>query len=471
MASAPHSTLFSAMSVRAHLGAPTSISVALKSAGSKVAVTSHIRGWIDSLKEFTKHYFAILRDGAGIDSRVQVVIPKSVYPGSDLTVESYVAIQGLFSPLPEGKYSIHPYELKATHLEMISHSSSDFSSVCPDTLGTEQRLTKRHLALRLDDLTLVTKLRSKFLSAIRGYFDQHGCTEIVPPSFVGNQCEGGATLFKVDHVGRPAYLTQSSQFYLEMALPAVGDAYCIAPSFRAEKSQTRRHLTEFLHAEAEWGGIFTMEQHVEKLRHMLAGILKLFLTSSSILLDELKVGLVARAQKYLEMLESGYLVMTHREAIEYCRTHDIYKDETPEGLKTHFDDRDDIPECQERKMIDQIGKIVFLTKFPHEFKSFYMARDPADPTYVLGCDVEVPGVGEIVGSGVRVSDADELKQRLIDQGLKEDEYSEYIDLRKYGHGRTSGMGLGVDRMLTWLLDLHSIREVVTFPRYPDCPFV
>lgn len=156
------------------------------------------------------------------------------------------------------------------------------------------------------------------------------------------------------------------------------------------------------------------------------------------------------------------IVMRHRDAIEYCRKHEIYKDEEK---KIHFDVMDDIPEAQERKMIDQIGKVVFLVRFPKHFKSFYMKSCAADD-YVEGCDVEVPGVGEIIGSGIRISDPKELVKRLRDQRLKEEEYAEYIDLRKYGHGQTSVMGLGVYRMLTWLLGLFSIRDVVTFPRYP-----
>jgi asparaginyl-tRNA synthetase len=155
--------------------------------------------------------------------------------------------------------------------------------------------------------------------------------------------------------------------------------------------------------------------------------------------------------------------LTHADAIKKCNELGIYKNlETKEP----FGERDDIPEAQERQLIDQMGKVVLLTKFPREFKSFYMALDPEDPSRVLGCDVEVPGVGEIIGSGVREPDPNRLQQRLIEAGLIPDDYREYIDLRKYGFGMTSGMGLGVDRMLTWLLKLPNIRDVVTFPRYP-----
>lgn len=202
----------------------------------------------------------------------------------------------------------------------------------------------------------------------------------------------------------------------------------------------------------------SLEDHLEKLRSLVRGTVAKFLKYGRKYLDEM--GLTTRVEKLLKMTED-ILIMTHREAIDYCRSHEIYKDD-----KVHFDYDDDIPEMQERRIIDMIDKIVFLVKFPKGFKSFYMKTDPTDPEYVWGCDVEVPGVGEVVGSGVRVYDEKELRDRLRDQGLKESEYREYIELRKYGPGRTSGMGLGVDRFLTWLLGTFSIREVVTFPRYP-----
>jgi asparaginyl-tRNA synthetase len=324
---------------------------------------------------------------------------------------------------------------------------------------------RRHLYLRDPHFALVTKARAQLLQALRLYFEEDGCLEIVPPSFTGVQCEGGATLFQLSHPGKstdkplPAYLTQSSQFALEMAVPAHGDCYCIAPSFRAEHSHTRRHLTEFLHAEAEWVGIAKFEQHLYKLRALLQGFLRHFLAIAGQTLKQLgKLNHVWQ----LELLTHDILVLDHRDAIAECRRLEIYND--PE-TEEHFAERDDIPEAQERALIDKLGRIVFLVRFPKEFKSFYMGLDPEDESRVLGCDVEVPGVGEIVGSGVREADHDKLQARLLESGLQPDDYREYLELRKSGFGMTSGMGLGVDRMLTWLLGESSIRDVVTFPGY------
>ncbi len=241
-------------------------------------------------------------------------------------------------------------------------------------------------------------------------------------------------------------------------MPGVGDCYCIYPSFRAEHSHTRRHLTEFLHAEAEWSGILTFDDHLDKLRGLLSGTIRHFLEIAAPQLEAM--GKQGRVQKLLDMARD-VLVLDHKDAIGLCHRFGIVQDDG-----TPFGERDDIPERAERLLIDKLDRIVFLVRFPAEFKSFYMATDPADPTRVLGCDVEVPGVGEIIGSGVRESDFDRLHARMLEQRLNPADYTEYLDLRKYGAGQTSGMGLGVDRMLTWLLDLHSIREVVTFPRFP-----
>jgi asparaginyl-tRNA synthetase len=229
---------------------------------------------------------------------------------------------------------------------------------------------------------------------------------------------------------------------------------------------TRRHLTEFLHAECEWTGVMTLEEHCNKLTDLMKGTISRFLKYGKQYLDELQLS--ERVEKILSMCDE-IQVITHREAVDYCHEHLIYKDDE---TKTHFTYEDDIPEMQERKMIDQIGKIVYLTKFPTKQKSFYMLRDPDNPDVVLGVDVEAPmidgigSVGEIIGSGIRVFDEKELIDRLNKQGLNVDHYREYIDMRKYGAGRTSGCGLGTDRLLTWLLGAFSIRDVCTFPRFP-----
>ena len=424
--------------------------------GQKITVL----GYAQTVRRQTKKLcFVELKYGSDL---IQVVIddPKLT---TGLTVQSYLKVVGtVVTTLKRSP----PVEIQCTDFTILSRADPSYASECPSDAGPDIKLEKRHLYLRDPHFALITTVRAQLIEAIRKYFKKSKCLEIIPPSFTGVQCEGGASLFHVEHPSKStdkpmtAYLTQSSQFALEMALPGVGDCYCIAPSFRAEHSHTRRHLTEFLHAEAEWGGILTFDDHIKKLRDLLQGIVTFFLKIAKDTLKELEV--YDRVVGLLE-LTKDIMILTHKDAIVQLKEHEIYKDEE---TKTLFDERDDIPEAQERELIDKIGKIVFLVKFPEEFKSFYMALDPDDPTRVLGCDVEVPGVGEIIGSGVREGHYERLHARLLKSGLKPDDYKEYLDLRKFGFGFTSGMGLGVDRMLTWLLGVHSIREVVTFPRFP-----
>lgn len=421
-----------------------------------------VQGWIEKIHSLKRHSFVVLRDGVGDEHRVQIYVAKSVF--SDFVLDAFVQIVGTVKALPGTAYSFRPVEIEASTVTILGPSSSDIVGRCPPEAGIDIKLSQRHLYLRDPTFGRMTKLRAILMRALREHFEATGCTEITPPSFTGVQCEGGATLFHLKHPGTAGhedvdcYLSQSGQFWLEFAAAGVGDCYCIAPSFRAEKSHTRRHLTEFTHAEAEWVGIVTLDQHLDKLRQLLIGTVTRFLDLGRSWLQEM--GLIPHVETILKMCQE-ILILTHREAIVYCREHGIRKEDG-----TDFDWEDDIPEMQERQMIDEIGKIVFLVKFPTVQKSFYMQRDPEEPEYVWGCDVEVPTVGEVIGSGVRVYDEAELRARLLAQGLKEEDYAEYIDLRRFGARRTSGMGLGVDRLLTWLLDQHSIREVTTFPRYP-----
>jgi asparaginyl-tRNA synthetase len=420
-----------------------------------------LTGHVSVIRRGKTNTFVVLAQGL---NRIQCIFRSQMVP-SNLTEQSYIQVSGSITPLPDGKTSEGlTVELHVTRCIVLSECPTDYNTKCPATAGPELRLSERHFFIRNNMFALTTCIRGALVESIRHYFKRSSCTEIFPPTFTGVECEGGATLFKLLHPGihsdKPmnAYLTQSSQFALEMALPGVGDCYCIAPSFRAENSHTRRHLTEFLHAEAEWENITTIEQHVEKLKDMVICILDRLYTKHIHLLE--RYGVDERV-KDLRIKCADGITMTHREAIEECRRLGINKDDG-----SPFGDRDDIPEAQERQLIDTLDKIVFLTRFPEEFKSFYMLQDPENPSLVLGCDVEVPGVGEIIGSGIREYNHDRLLSRMLKQGLVAEDYREYLDLRTYGHSKTSGMGLGVDRMLTWILDANSIRDVVTFPRFP-----
>ncbi len=396
-----------------------------------------------------------------LDTGSFVSDPKKI---KELTIGSFVSVVGKKTDLPTGVYSSQTFEITDATAHILSRGDPSTVSICPPGASAEIRLERRLYYFRDKEFIEILRLSDVLCQSFRKFFVAGGCLEVLPPSFTGVECEGGATLFKLDHPGRsstepmPAFLTQSSQFALEYMLPGVGDCFCIAPSYRAEHSHTRRHLTEFTHVEAEWGGIDTFDKHLEKLSSMLQSVVGEFLKLGEKSLK--KLGKYERVAGLLEKTKD-IVVLTHRDAIEKCRELSI---DGPDGKP--FGDRDDIPEAQERKLIDTLDKIVFLVKFPREFKSFYMKLDPLDESYVLGCDVEVPGVGEIIGSGMRESSFERLTERLISAGLDPADYKEYLELRKSGFCLTSGMGLGLGRMLCWLLDKQSIRDVVAFPRFP-----
>lgn len=235
-------------------------------------------GIAKSIRHQKKFSFVELAYGS---DQVQVVGKPELF--ANLQTGSYIKIKGHVKKLPLKYYSTLPVEIQCTSMIIMGNCTSDLSQQCASDSGPEIKLEKRHFYFRDSRFILITRIRSHLLQAIREHFNKTHCTEIIPPSFTGVECEGGATLFPVRHPGKSsdkpmtAFLTQSSQFALEMILPGVGDCYCIAPSFRAENSHTRRHLTEFTHAEAEWGGILTFEDHLKKLQNLLSGILDHFL--------------------------------------------------------------------------------------------------------------------------------------------------------------------------------------------------
>jgi aspartyl/asparaginyl-tRNA synthetase len=407
--------------------------------------------------------------------------PMGVQVAPKLTIQSYIHIEGQVvklrdgkvTKLANGKTSLLPYEIHASAILLVGPAPEDFVPRTSRDAGPEVQLKLRHLYLRDSDFAIRSSLYQGMVASLEHHFKTTGCERVSPPSFTSLQCEGGATLFELDAPGtshdKPmkVYLNQSAQFYLEFELAARGTkgVYCIAPSFRAERSHTRRHLLEFEHVEAEWSDVYTIEEHADKLIQMLKCSIAHYLATQE---DRLK-----HLQKYestkqkLAMLDD-VVMLDHKQAIQLCNRFGFLKIVTKDGKteRVPFTEDDDIPEMQERQLIDKLNKVVLLTRFHKSFKSFYMAKDPKDPDRVLGIDLEVPGVGEVVGSGIREQTVQGLQQRLKDEGLDEKTYECYTDMRKYGFAMTSGMGLGLGRLMTWLLDLNSIRQIVTWPRFP-----
>ncbi|KAJ8124959.1 hypothetical protein O1611_g8680 [Lasiodiplodia mahajangana] len=265
--------------------------------------------------------------------------------------------------------------------------------------------------------------------------------------------EGGATLFQLGYYGAEAFLTQSSQLYLETCLPSMGDVYCIEKSFRAEKSLTRRHLSEFTHVEAELDFI-TFEDLLTNIEHMMCRVLEI------VMADPVIAGYIKNLNPDFKLPQRPFMRMKYADAIEWLREHEILNEE---GQPHTFGD--DIAEAAERQMTDEIKKPIFLTHFPAEIKAFYMQKDQDDPRVTESVDCLMPGVGEIVGGSMRIDDNEALMAAFKREGLDPSTYYWYTDQRKYGSSPHGGWGLGLERFLAWLCNQHTVRDCCLYPRF------
>jgi len=414
-----------------------------------------IKGWIHRFRGSNKIWFMVVRDSTGT---IQCVIKKDIVGDvvfdllrGSLT-ESSVIIQGNVIPTERE----HGRELLVTRGEIIGgvNPSKPYpitESAMDEAEGgeTEFLLDNRHLYLRTSRMTTMLKIRSSVFSAIHSYFRNLDFIEYQAPNFVAGAVEGGSTLFEVPYFGRKAYLTQSWQLYAEAAMPALERLYTIAPSFRAEKSRTRRHLTEFWHAEMEvaWASNDEIMNHGEKLVRSI----------SSTLLDERSEELEAIGRD-LETIsrfaDTSYPRMKYDEAIEILQSKGV-------GIEWG----EDLDYSKEKILTQDFEVPNFLTHYPKIAKPFYHRADPDDEKYVLCHDLLAPeGYGEIIGGGERTWTEKEILARIDEEGTPRDAYEFYIDIRRYGGVPHGGFGLGVDRVCAWLSGADHIREVIPFPR-------
>ncbi len=405
-----------------------------------------VRGWVDNLRSSGKILFLIVRDGTG---RVQCVLSKKdvgdeVFEHArTLTQESSVSVQGrvnLDERAPGGA------ELHVSGIT-IHQVAQDFP-ITPKEHGDAFLLDHRHLWIRSRQQHAILRVRAEVIRAIQEFFDDRGYLRVDSPILTGNACEGTSTLFETDYFGEPAYLTQSGQLYAEASAMAFGKVYCFGPTFRAEKSKTRRHLTEFWMVEPEVAFMQLPELQVlaeEFVSHIVQSVLKNRR-------EELAV--LERDVTKLENVKPPFPRIRYDDAIDIARR----KGSTIERGS-------DFGAPDETLVSEEYDRPVMVTHYPREVKAFYMARDPENAERVLCLDMLAPeGYGEIIGGSEREANLDILVRRMEEEGIPREPLEWFLDLRRYGSVPHAGFGLGVERTVTWICGINHLRETIPFPR-------
>lgn len=435
---------------------PTASKIKMLDVADYIGKRVKVQGWIHRLRIQKGVAFVVLRDGTGYIQCVFSGDLANAYQTQQLTVESTLTILGTINKLPEGKSAPGGVELAADYYEVVGLAPSgkdSFTNQIAEDADPSLLLDRRHLTLRGETLSSVMKVRAAFLAAIRRVFQEERLSEVTPPCMVQTQVEGGSTLFKMDYYGEEAYLTQSSQLYLETVLPALGDVYCIQESFRAEKSHTRRHLSEYTHIEAELAFL----DFDDLLTHIETVISK---TVQYVLEDPIAGPLVKQLNPGFVAPKMPFKRMQYIEAIEWLNENGIPNEE---GEKFKFGD--DIAEAAERKMTDTIGVPILLNRFPVTIKSFYMKKCADDPRVTESVDVLMPTVGEITGGSMRIDNVEELLAGFKREGIDPAAYYWFIDQRIYGTCPHGGYGLGTERILAWLCNRFTVRDCSLYPRF------
>ncbi|MCL4356951.1 MAG: asparagine--tRNA ligase [Candidatus Thermoplasmatota archaeon] len=404
-----------------------------------------IRGWVYRIRTGSKICFIILRDSSNIIQcvgKLEDLGREKFDQLASLTIESSMEIKG---SVHVDSRAITGYELKISSFTIFQRN--DNFPVSKD-ISEEFELDNRHLWIRSREFNAKLKIRSTIFQAFRDFFIDNGYYEVQAPLMVSTATEGGSTLFKVPFFGEEAFLSQSSQFYLETFIFSLEKVFTVSPSFRAEKSRTWRHLTEYWHAEVEvaWADNNEMMEIEEK---MIQHIVRMVLEKNN---EELHI--LGRDIKVLEDSLHPFQRMKYSQLIEKSSSY---------GMPLKYGD--DLGADEEKQIMSNFTRPLFLTHFPEELKTFYHRPDPQNPNQILCHDLLAPeGYGEIIGGGERIWNYDELVGRIEKNNLKKDDYYWYLDLRKYGSIPHSGFGLGLDRLAMWIMHLGNIKDAIPYPR-------
>lgn len=409
-----------------------------------------ITGWVIGKRSSGKIHFILIRDSSAF---CQVVVAeKEVHPEvfeqcKHLNIETVIKIKALAVEEPRAKLG---YELHLKDMEVLSTPVDEYP-IPRKPSGPDFLLNYRHLWIRSPRQSAIMRIRSKVISAIRNYLDQQGFYCVDTPIFTASSCEGTTTLFKVDYFNQDVFLAQTGQLYNEATALCLDKVYCFGPSFRAEKSKTRRHLTEFWQVEPEF--LFArLEDIINLAEGMIVRIVEEILTHHQI---DLKI--LDRDISKLEQVKAPFPRMTYDQALQLLQEKNI----SAEWGK-------DFGAPEETKISESFNSPVCIHRYPSAIKAFYMKQAPEDNRLALGVDILAPeGYGEIVGGGVREEDIAILEQRIDQHQLNRDDYQWYLDLRRYGSVPHGGFGLGIERTVAWICGIHHIRETIAFPRTID----
>jgi len=400
-----------------------------------------IRGWVYRKRESKDTIFLVIRDATGI---IQCTVKKGSSAWADakkVTIESSVALGGT---VRSDRRAPGGFEVSTDQLKILG-----LAEVFPITRDQSIEFLRdvRHLWLRSRRMGAIMKVRSEMLKSTHEFFRKQGFVEVSPPMFISSACEGGATLFGLKYFDKDLYLTQSAQLHLEALIYSSEKVYCVAPSFRAEKSRTIRHLTEYWHVEAEQA-FATIEDMMCLQEDLISHVCHSVAKQCKKELEILKVD-----AEELAKIGAPFERITYQEAIERLNK---------KGFKIRWGK--DFGFDEERALAEEFGGPVFVYAYPKQIKAFYCKTYRENPELAMSVDLVVPRIGELTTGGARVDDKEELIERLEEFGLRREDYEWYIDLRKYGTVPHAGFGLGVERLLAWMLDLESVMDTIPFPR-------
>lgn len=400
-----------------------------------------VNGWVYRKRGGKGLIFLLVRDSTGV---IQCTIKKDSLAWTEaekVTIESSLSLEGIARP---DKRAPGGYEISTEKVTPIG-----LAELFPITKDKSEEFIRdmRHLWLRSRKMSIVTKIRAKVLEYAREYFEKETFTEVSPPMFIGAAVEGGSTLFPVKYFDQTLYLTQSSQLYLEILIYSLEKVYCIAPSFRAEKSRTIRHLTEYWHIEGEWA-FSDMEDLMQFEEELMEYICQRVYENCQKEFAEIGADINKLAQ-----VKTPFPRITYTEAIDKLK-----------AKKTSLKWGDDLGYEDEKMLAEEFGKPFFVHDYPTAIKAFYCKTYRNRPEIALSVDMMVPRIGEISTGGQREDDKELLIKRMQEQGLKSEDYEWYLDLRRYGTVPHVGFGMGLERLLTWMLDLENVLDAIPFPR-------